>query len=118
MLYNAWGGAGLRPPLSAMRHRRYKERNFRHDSGSSAVSTSLECDLQTPAKTLCSLHKPWSRPRNLLPEAEGLRTAPAISGESPHENNERQLFRAELFFKHPAIRDPWASSAQRLLRPC
>jgi len=41
MLYNPWGGAGLRPPLSAMRHRRYKERNFRHDSGSSAVSTSL-----------------------------------------------------------------------------
>ena len=32
MLYNPWGGAGVRPPLSAIRHRRYKERNFRHDS--------------------------------------------------------------------------------------
>jgi len=41
MLYNPWGGAGLRPPLSAIRHRRYKERNFRHDSGGSAVSILL-----------------------------------------------------------------------------
>ena len=41
MLYNPWGGAELRPPFSAIRHRRYKERNFRHDSGSSAVSISL-----------------------------------------------------------------------------